>query len=114
MARRYELLLALDPDPGRFVSVDPGLLPGDHVKIGFRVARSSRQQPRGEWMFLVVTAIDGVWPNAVYRGELCNQPYYFDPAVLRLSQPVEFRPGHIYQVIRDSPDRPEEECESPP
>ena len=114
MGRGYELLLALDPDPGRYVSEDPHLLPGDHVKVGFRVDQSSRRDPRGEWMFLEVTAVDGIWPGTVYRGELCNTPFYIDPATLCLGHPVTFRPEHIYQVIHDSPDRPEWGRETPP
>jgi hypothetical protein len=109
----YELLLALDPDAGSYATEDPRLIPGDHVKLGFRVDLRVKGM-RGEWMFLEVTAVEGSWPDAVYRGELCNTPAFIDPTALRVGQPVEFRAGHIYEVIRDSPERPEGEREIPP
>jgi hypothetical protein len=112
MSRAYELLLALHSRPGRYAAEDPRLIPGDHVKVGFRVGPGSPVE--GEWMFLEVTAVEGEWPDAVYRGELCNTPFLIDPATLRVGQPVEFRAGHIYQVVRDSSDRPEGERETPP
>jgi hypothetical protein len=103
MSKTYELL---DPPFDRYAHEDPRLLPGDHVKLGFRVDSRFRLRYHGEWMFLEITAVEGNWPDAVYRGELCNTPFYIDPARLRLGQPVEFRAGHIYQVIPDSPSRP--------
>jgi hypothetical protein len=119
MKREYppggELLLALDPNPGRYVDEDPRLIPGDHVKVGFRTdVAGIPGQPNGEWMFLEVTAVNGSWPDAVYRGKLCNTPFLISPARLRRGQPVEFRAGHVYQVVRDSPSRPDEEREQAP
>jgi hypothetical protein len=111
MSTTYELL---DPPTGFYAVEDPRLIPGDHVKVGFRVDASFRPKFQGEWMFLEVTAIEGDWPNAVYRGELCNTPFYIDPATLRVGQSVEFSARHIYEVVRDSPDRPEGERETPP
>jgi hypothetical protein len=111
---KYELLSALDPDPGRYAAEDPSLAPGDHVKLGFRVDPAFRATYRGEWMFLEVTKIKGRWPNAVYRGELCDRPLLIRPAVLRVGQPVEFRAEHICVVVHDSPARPEGEREAPP
>jgi hypothetical protein len=111
---KYELVQALDPRPGRYAAADPGLLAGDHVKLGFRVGVRWRDTFGAEWMWALVTAVDGTWPAATYRGELCNRPVYSDPAVLRLGQPVEFRAGHIYAVVGDSPQRPEAERETPP
>jgi hypothetical protein len=111
---KYELLRALDPAPGRFEAEDPSLVPGDHVKIGFRVDPAFRPRYMGEWMFVEVTKVKGRWPDAVYRGELCNRPAFINPAVLRLGQPVEFRAEHIYAVVHDSPARPQGESEAPP
>jgi hypothetical protein len=109
--KSYELVLALIDEPGRYATEDPKLVPGDHVKLGFRCDRGCPYQ--NEWMFLEVTAVDGAWPDAVYRGELCNRPVFIDPDRLRVGQPVEFRNEHIYQVIHDSPSRPEGEREHP-
>jgi len=113
MTKTYELLLPLSDRPGRYASEDPRLIPGDHVKVGFRVDPMP-DAPRGEWMWLAVTAVEGDWPHATYRGELCNRPFLIEPAKLRLGQPVEFGAGHIYSVVRDSPDRPQDKRETPP
>jgi hypothetical protein len=101
----YELLPALIDRPGVYATSDPGLVPGDHVKVGFRVDPPI-DRCEGEWVFLEVTAVEGVWPSVVYRGELCNRPLLIEPAVLRAGQPIEFIPGHIQSVVRDSADRP--------
>jgi hypothetical protein len=107
------LVLALDPEPGRYATEDPRLMPGDHVKLGFRV-----EPPRGtfqsEWMWVEVTAMAGAWPDVSYRGELCNCPALIDAADLRPGQPIEFGPGHVYCVVHDSPARPEGQRDTPP
>ena len=108
----YKLSLALGDKPGRFAGKDPGLIPGDHAKVGFVCPPGG--PVRAEWMWLEVTAVEGDWPNATYRGELCNTPFYCDPATVRPGLPVEFRAGHIYSVVRDSADRPAGERETPP
>jgi hypothetical protein len=108
----YELSLALGDKPGRYAAQNPGLIPGDHVKVGFVCPPGS--PARAEWMWLQVTAVEGDWPGALYRGRLCNRPLYLDPATIRPGQPVEFRAGHIYAVVRDSSDRPDGERETPP
>jgi hypothetical protein len=110
--RKYELVPANNPEPGRYAGEDPCLQPGDHVKLGFRADVSSGVS--SEWMFVEVTAVAGNWPSATYRGELCNRPVFINPARLRIGQRVEFRAEHIYQTIHDSPDRPESEREPPP
>jgi hypothetical protein len=107
-----ELVLAWIDRPGRYAVEDPRPIPGDHVKLGFRCDPGAPF--KNEWMFVEVTAVAGDWPDAVYRGELCNCPVFIDPARLRVGQPVEFRAGHIYQVIRDSRARPEGEREPAP
>jgi hypothetical protein len=109
----YKLLNALDPEPGRYADEDPDLVPGDHVKLGFWVS-SGHGDASGEWMWFEIVAVVGTWPDVVYRGDLCNRPCLISPDVLRLGQPVEFRGGHIYSVVHDSPARPEGERETPP
>jgi hypothetical protein len=88
----HELLPALVDGPGRFAAEDPRLVAGDHVKVGFKTSPPPRGErrglPEGEWMWLEVTAAVGC--------------------------PVEFRPGEIYAVVRNSPDRPEGERETRP
>jgi hypothetical protein len=112
----YELLLALHDRPGCFAAEDPRLVAGDHVKVGFKTDPPPKGKrggwPEGEWMWLEVTAAVGAWPGVVYRGELRNRPLYIGG--LAVGCPVEFRPGEIYDVVHDSPDRPEGERESPP
>jgi hypothetical protein len=110
--KSYQLALALIDKPGRYVVEDPKFVPGDHVKLGFGC--DPGQRCNSEWMYLEVTAVEGSWPDAVYRGELVNRPAFINPARLRVGQPVEFRAEHIYEVIHDSPDRPEGEREQPP
>jgi hypothetical protein len=97
-----ELLLALHDTPGRYAAVvDPKLLPGDHVKLGFRADPMAPCE--SEWMWVEVTAVEGVWPaTAVYRGELANVPYSIDPGTLRLGQPVEFGGEHIHTVVHNN------------
>src|SRR5262249_71078 len=107
----YELL---PPPPGPIGRREQTLMPGDHVKLGFRVNKRFRKVLGGEWMWVEVTTRDGPGPDTVYRGELCNIPVYIDPADLCLGAPVEFRPEFIYQCVRDSRDRAEEEREAPP
>jgi hypothetical protein len=109
----YELLPALIGGPGRFAAEDPRLVAGDHVKVGFKTDPPPKGERRGwperEWMWLEVTAAVGAWPGVAYRGELRNRPFFIDG--LAVGHPVEFRPGEIYDVVRDSPDRPESEQE---
>jgi hypothetical protein len=101
----YVLLPALIDRPGRYAAEeDPRLIVGDHVKLGFKAQKG---WPRAEWMFCQVTAVIGTWPEVSYRGELRNMPFYVRG--LAPGAPVEFEPGHVYQVIHDSPGRPEEE-----
>jgi hypothetical protein len=114
MSQPYELLPALGPKPGRYATEDPALVPGDHAKVGFRIAPESRETHNGEWMWVELTAVEGRWPKAVYRGELCNRPFFISPEVLRVGQPIEFKAGHIYDVVRDSESRPAWEREEPP
>jgi hypothetical protein len=113
----YKLLLALHSEPGRYAREDPGLVPGDHVKLGFETdpeCRDDEGSPSAEWMWFEVTSVTGGWPDLVYRGELCNRPLCISPANLHPGQPVAFRGGHIYSVVRDSPARPEDEREASP
>jgi hypothetical protein len=102
--KKYKLLPAYITGPGRYATeVDPRLTPGDHVKLGFRVDPEYQAEGlNGEWMWFEVTAVEGQWPNVLYRGELLNLPLFIDPAVLRLGQPVEFRGEHIHTVTHAS------------
>jgi hypothetical protein len=114
MSKPGELLLALIDRPGNYATlVDPKLIVGDHVKVGFKTNTGTPYE--GEWMWLEVTEVTGDWSKgeASYKGELCNRPRFIDPAVLRAGSPVVFGPGHIYAVIHDSPQRPEGEREQP-
>jgi hypothetical protein len=104
--------LALHTRPGRFAKRDPGLIPGDHVKLGFACPPGG--QVGNEWMWVEVTAEEGDWPAALYRGELRNRPLCCDPTAVRPGMPVEFRAGYIYAVVRDSRDRPAGQRETPP
>jgi hypothetical protein len=101
----YELALALIDKPGKYATQDPALLPGDHVKLGFCVSAAAPPNIDNEWMWVEVTAVEGDWPDAIYRGELRNKPAYIEPTILQFGSPVEFRAGHIYQVVHDSPHR---------
>jgi hypothetical protein len=105
-------LPALVDRPGRYAAEAPELVPGDHVKLGFRVDQG--MPGHSEWMWFEVTAVEGAWPDAVYCGELCNRPRFINPTRLRVGQPVEFRAGEIYDVNHDSPARAEGEGERPP
>jgi hypothetical protein len=109
-----QLLLALIDEPGCYAAkADPRLMPGDHVKLGFAVDPHFREQGlRGEWMWIEVTAVEGDWPQALYRGELCSRPRLIDPTVLRVGQPISFRGENVYGVVHDSPARPEGERET--
>ena len=107
-----QLLLALIDKPGIYAEIDPQILPGDHVELGFRVDRKlAPPNRRSEWMWFEVTGVEGRWPNAVYRAELCNRPLLLHPKDLRPGSPIEFRGGHIYDVVHDSLQRPAEERE---
>jgi hypothetical protein len=107
-----EILPALIDRPGKYAAEDPLLIPGDHVKLG--VCCDPGSPCTNEWLWFEVTAVEGAWPNAVYHGELCNRPVFISPARLRPGVPVEFRPGHVYSVVHDSPARPAGAREQPP
>ena len=105
---KYELMLALGRLPGRYAKrEDPRLVPGDHVKLCFRAGQSTRQWIgiQGERLPVEVTAVEGTWPDAAYRGEVCEEPCWINRDYLDVGQPVEFSGEHIYEVIHDSAER---------
>jgi hypothetical protein len=118
-----ELLVRANDWPmgdGVQVDEDPELVPGDHVSLGFRGDAGLPEMAGARmaaWMFVEVTAVEGAWPDAVYRGKLCSLPMVglIRPRV-RFGQLVEFRVEHIEQtcVVHDSPARPEGEREQQP
>jgi hypothetical protein len=86
-------------------------VPKPATKLGKRAFYLPEDVERMRRRWFEVTSVSGSWPQAVYRSELRNRPCCVGMSV---GAPVEFGPGHIYQVVRDSPARPESERESPP
>jgi hypothetical protein len=80
---------------------------GDRVKPCFLVKdEKARRLPKemrrlarrceSEAMLVMVTAIDGGWPEVTYLGELLNMPVRFHPDELRRGPEVRFTPAHIH------------------
>jgi hypothetical protein len=100
-----------EPGTNRLLPESQKLRPGDFVHLEFNVDpyRVSDLPPWlshladavTEVMCVRITAIEGDWPHATYRGELWDLPVVINRTVLRGGSPVTFRAEHIYSVGLD-------------
>lgn len=82
---------------------------GDRVKLTFRSSVIASDEAKAffddqgddvpdESMWVVVTSIDGNWPDLSFEGELDDSPSMADPFCLKCGSTVPFRLVHIMKI----------------